>query len=366
MELTMADLMAEIDKSMSKIYKKDIKTAKVIAVEENGIVAHIGYHLDAIIPWNEYSYDDFNKEDVKIGDEFPVSVMKVDEPEARVIVSKKRAETEKAIEAIEKMYKDEEQLSVKIANVTKGGLITNIKGMRAFIPNSQITDTYVEDLKTYVGKTMEVKIIQFEPKNKRLVLSGKDIAKETRLKKRKDRLAEIEIGEKYKGKVVKLMPYGVFVDLDGVEGLVHNSDLTWERIKHPQEVLKEGDIVEATILSINENKIALRIKDIDHDPWQIATTNLEEGDIVEAKIVKFMSFGAFAKINDGVEGLIHISQISPKRIAKPEDALQIDQVVEAKITKIDRKDKKIGLSIIEAIGAMTEDMKQYVNGDNVK
>lgn len=358
--LTMADLMSEVDKTMTKIYRGEVKKATVIAIEENGLVLNIGYHTEAVMSWNEYSNGVFDKSEVHVGDEFKVTILKLADDDGNVVVSKKRADNEKSYDEIEKLFKNKEVITVKLKEVTKGGLITNIKGVRAFIPGSQITDTYVEDLKTYVGKDIDVQIIEFEPRNRKLILSGKSLAKQKRVERRKERITQIKEGEKYIGTVTKLMNYGAFVDLDGVEGLVHNSDLSWQRIKHPSEVVKEGDKVEVTVISINpeNNKIALSLKDRDKDPWQIAMTELEEGQVVKGVVTKFMPFGVFVRIADGIEGLVHISQISTKRINKPEEVLELNQEVEVKIIKIDKQDKKISLSITAVSEQVDDELKK--------
>ncbi|OON95580.1 MAG: 30S ribosomal protein S1 [Epulopiscium sp. Nele67-Bin005] len=349
--LTMYDLMADVEKSMAKIHKNEIKQAEVIEVTENEITVDIGYRADAIIPWKEYSSEPVvDKSEVKVGDTFKVAIMRIDDGEGNVLVSKRRAESERAMGEIETLYKDQAIVDVKIKEATKGGLITFVKGVRAFIPGSQITDTYVEDLNSYVGQTLPVQIIQFEPKNRRLVLSGKTLARQQKSQKRAERLSQLVVGEVYTGTITKLMPYGAFVSLDGVEGLVHNTDLSWVRIKHPSDVVKEGEAVKVKVLSVDNEKgrVALSVKDMLEDPWQAAMGNLEEGQTVSGSVVKFMSFGAFVKISEGVEGLVHISQICDKRITKPEEALEIGQEVNVKITKIDRQEKKIALSILAA------------------
>ncbi|OON97345.1 MAG: 30S ribosomal protein S1 [Candidatus Epulonipiscioides saccharophilum] len=359
-DLTMADLMSEVDKTMAKIYRGDIRKATVQAIEENGIIASIGYHTDAYLPWKEYSSGEFNKADVKIGDEFNVSILRLDDGDGNVLVSKRKVENEKSYDEIEKMFKNKEVVTVKLKDVIKGGLTTSIKGVRAFIPGSQITDTYVEDLKSYVGKSIDVQIIEFVPQKRKLIVSGRAIAKQRRFEKKQERLAQLEEGKKYPGKVTKLMNYGAFVDLDGVEGLIHNSDLSWARIRHPKDVVHEGQEVEVTVLSIDKEsgKIALALKDINNDPWQTAVANLEEGQLVKGIVTKFALFGAFVRLMDGVEGLIHISQISKKRISKPQDVLESGQEVEVKIIKIDKAERRISLSLIAALDEVDPETKK--------
>ena len=361
--LTMADFMDEIEKSMVRIRKGDIKTAKVVSIEDAGLITNIGSHADAIVPWNEYSYEEVRMEDVQVGDTFDVLVLNTDDGDGNIIVSKKRAEAEVALENIEQLYKNHEHFVVKVKEVVKGGVIANLQGMRAFIPGSQITDVYVEDLNEFVGKEIEVEIIEFNPKNKKLVLSGKAIAKAKTQQAKKERFDSIIEGEKYTGTVTKLMSYGAFVNIGGVEGLVHNTDLSWTRIKHPSDVVKEGDKLNVTVLSIDKEKgkIALGAKDVAMDPWFLETANLEKGQVVKGKVVKFMNFGAFVSLSENVEGLLHVSQITDKRISKPEEALEIGQEVKVKITQLDKVNKKIGLSMTEVEEEIDPSMMAYMN-----
>ena len=302
-------------------------------------------------------------EDVQVGDTFDVLVLNTDDGDGNIIVSKKRAEAEVALENIEQLYKNHEHFVVKVKEVVKGGVIANLQGMRAFIPGSQITDVYVEDLNEFVGKEIEVEIIEFNPKNKKLVLSGKAIAKAKTQQAKKERFDSIIEGEKYTGTVTKLMPYGAFVNIGGVEGLVHNTDLSWTRIKHPSDVVKEGDKLNVTVLSIDKEKgkIALGAKDVAMDPWFLETANLEKGQVVKGKVVKFMNFGAFVSLSENVEGLLHVSQITEKRISKPEEALEIGQEVKVKITQLDKVNKKIGLSMTEVEEEIDPSMMAYMN-----
>ncbi|MHC1747810.1 MAG: 30S ribosomal protein S1 [Cellulosilyticaceae bacterium] len=365
--ITMADLMDEVDKSMSRIYRGDILKATVALVEEKGIILNIGYHADGLLPWTEYSYDTFNEEDVQVGDEFEVMVTKIDDGEGNVLVSKRRAEAETALEDIEALYKEKAVFNVKVTDVVKGGVITVIKGIRAFIPGSQLSNTFVEDLSTFKGKEIEVEIIEFDAKAKKLVLSGKRLAKEKAQAAKNAKFDTLVEGEKYTGTVTKLMPYGAFVDLGGIEGLVHNTDLSWVRIKHPSEVVAEGQKIQVTLLNIDKDKrkIALRLKDIDMDPWYLETANLEVGQIVTGKVTKFMSFGAFVSIRENVEGLVHISQIvEDKRIGKPEEALELGQTVNVKILSIDKENKKISLSMTQVKEEVEEGMLQYMEEED--
>lgn len=364
--LTMADLMAEVDKSMARIYRGQVLEATVILVQEKGVSVNIGSQKDGFIPWEEMSFEEVDKAAVKEGDQFNVVVVKVDDEE--VIVSKRRAEVQETLNEVQKMFENKETFTVHVKEVVKGGVVAPFKGLRGFIPGSQISHTYVEDLSAYVGKDVEVEIIEFDPKAKKLVLSGKRLSADKAKADKAAKLATLVPGEKATGTVTKLMPYGAFVDLGGVEGLVHNNELSWTRIKHPSDVVKEGDKIDVLISSIDAatGKIALSLKDITVDPWILETANLEKDQVLEVTITRFASFGAFAKISEHVEGLIHISQISEKRINKAEEALEIGQVVKAKIVNIDKETKKIGLTLKDVEAQMNDDMAQYMQTEDEK
>ncbi len=373
--LTMADLMEEIDKSMSRIYRGDIVNAKVVLVQDEGIVLNIGYHTDALLPWNEYSYDECLKDDVIIGSEFEVKILKVDDGEGNVLVSKRRAEAETALEDVKEIYEKKQIIGVKIKEDVKGGAIAILKGLRAFIPASHISHTYVEDIKAYVGKEIEVEIIEFDPKTKKIVLSAKRLAKEKFEKERKEnyekqqalkasRLEELVEGNKYKGIVTKLMPYGAFVNIGGIEGLIHNIDLSWVKIKHPKDVVEEGQEIEVTVMDIDKEKgkVALRLKDIALDPWLLDITQFEVGQVINGKVTRLVDFGAFISLSDNVEGLVHISQISDKRISKPNEVLELGQEVKVKILDIDKQNKKVSLSIKAVEEDLNkEDVEKYIS-----
>ncbi|MEE1072001.1 MAG: S1 RNA-binding domain-containing protein, partial [Cellulosilyticum sp.] len=253
--------------------------------------------------------------------------------------------------------------TVRVKEVVKGGVVAPFKGLRAFIPGSQLTNTYVDVLTVFVGKEIAVEIIEFVPKNRKLVLSGQRLAAEKAQSEKEAKIAALEEGQKLQGTVTKLMPYGAFVNLGGVEGLVHNNDLSWVRIKHPSDVVKEGDKVDVVILSVDKEtgKIALSLKDMTTDPWLVDAASFELGQVVTAEVTRFASFGAFAKLTDNVEGLIHISQISEKRIHKAEEALEIGQKVQVKIIVLDKETKKVGLSIKQVEEEVDDSMKAYMS-----
>lgn len=366
--LTMADLMAEVDKSMARINRGQVVEATVILVQEKGVSVNIGSLKDGFIPWEEMSFEEVDKTAVKEGDVFKAVVVKIDDEE--IIVSKRRAEVQATYDEIQKMFANKEVLTVHVKEVVKGGVVAPFKGLRGFIPGSQISHTYVEDLNAYVGKDLVVEIIEFEPKARpaKLVLSGKRLSAQKAEKAKGEKLAALTVGEKISGTVTKLMPYGAFVEIGGLEGLVHNNELSWTRIKHPSDVVKEGDKIDVVVVSVDmeKGKVGLSLKDVTVDPWILEAANLEKDQVLNVTITRFASFGAFAKISDNVEGLIHISQITDKRINKPDEALELGQEVKAKIVNIDKDTKKIGLTLKEVEVEVNEDLSQYMTAGDEK
>lgn len=366
-DVTMEMLMEEVDKTMTRIHTGDILEGKVVSVDDKGVIVDIGYHADGLIPVNELSNDP-NIEPEKIvapGDVIDVEVLKLDDGEGNVLLSKKSAEAQVAWEDVEEAHKNKDVIEITVAEAVKGGVIGYLKGIRAFIPASQLSDRYVEDIKTFVGEKIRAEIIEFDKAKKKLVLSARRLAREEREAAKQQAIASLQEGEKKTGKVVKLMPFGAFVDIGGVQGLLHNNDLSWTRVKHPSEILSEGQEIEVTVLKVDraEGKVSLGLKDITQDPWFVQTANMHKGSVVEGTVTRLVDFGAFVKIAESVEGLVHISQISEKRIGKPSEVLELDQKVKVKILEINGDDKKISLSIKEAENVFDSSLMQYADSD---
>lgn len=365
---TMGELMEEVDKTMTRINTGDILEGKVVSVDEEGATVDIGYHTEGIVLLNELS----NKpnasatELVSPGDLIDVEVLKVDDGEGNVLLSKKRAEAIVAWDYVEKAQKDGEIIEVTVEEAVKGGVISDLKGIRAFIPASQLSDRYVEDISTFVGQTIRTEVIEIDRSKNRLILSARKLAKAARDEEKKVTMENLKVGDKKTGKVMKLVPFGAFVDIGGVEGLLHNQDLSWTRVKHPSEIIKEGQEIEVTVIKIDqeEGKVGLGYKDMTKDPWTVNVEALKKGSVVEGVVTKLVDFGAFVRIADRVEGLVHISQISDKRIDKPSDVLEEKQKVKVKILEINQESKRISLSMKEAQNAFDAELvKKYANSD---
>jgi len=362
-EITMAEMIEDIDKSMKKLKNGDIIKGKVIKVTENEVLVNIGYMADGIISKEELS-DDENidpRDILKADDEIDVYVLQVDDEEGNVVLSKKLADQLVVWDELKEHYDTGKPLEVKVKEVVKGGVVANIKGVRAFIPASQLSVYYVEDLNTYVGKSLKVKLIDFDRDSRKVVLSAKEIEQQEREMKKKELWKSLKRGEKRKGVVTRLVKFGAFVDLGGAEGLIHLSDLSWKRIMDPSEVVSVGDEVEVYVINFDEKKerISLGLKDKAEDPWNNITDNFQVNDVVEGKVVRITSFGAFVEIAPSVEGLLHISQISDKRIGKVSEVLSEGDKVKVRITELKAEAKRLSLSMKEAQEDYTEEIKKY-------
>ena len=305
---------------------------------------HAGY-----IPYDEVSTDPSVKaEDIlKVGDEIEVFVVRVNDQEGTVQLSKKKLDGLKVWDDMATWAEEKTTIEGTITEENKGGLVCTVKGIRVFIPASQSGIAKGGDMAGMVGKNVQLKITEVNRARRRVIGSIRAVSAEARKANQEKIWNEIENGKKYHGTVKSLTSYGAFVDIGGVDGMVHVSELSWNRIKTPAEVVKVGDEIDVYVISFDaeKRKISLGYKTAEMNPWNQFMTNYNVGDVVDAKIVKLMTFGAFAEILPGVDGLIHISQIADKRIGKPEDVLTEGQDVQVKITDVDAENKRISLSI---------------------
>ena len=315
---------------------------------------HAGY-----IPYDEVSNDPSVKpEDIlTVGQEIEVFVVRVNDQEGTVQLSRKKLEGMKVWDDMAVWAEEKTTVEGTITEENKGGLVCNVKGIRVFIPASQSGVAKGGDMAAEVGKTVQLKITEVNRARRRVIGSIRAVNAEERKANREKIWAEIEEGKKYQGVVKSLTSYGAFVDIGGVDGMVHVSELSWNRIKNPAEVVKVGDEIEVFVISFDaeKHKISLGYKTAEMNPWNQFMTRYNVGDVVDAKIVKLMTFGAFAEILPGVDGLIHISQIADRRIGKPEDVLSEGQEVQVKITDVDAENKRISLSIRALLEPATEE-----------
>ena len=354
-EMNNAEMMEAIDSSFKRINRGDVLKGTVLYVTKNEVMVNINYKSDGIIERSELTKgEDVDPKDLyKVGDEIDVYVIKIDDGEGNVVLSAKRVDFIKDWEALEDAFKNEEVIEVEVQNAVKGGLTVLVNGVNGFMPASQISISYISDLNQFKGQTLQAKIIDFDIQKRRMILSRKAVEKVQVDKQRKALWETIEVGLTLEGVVQRLTDFGAFVDLGGIDGLIHISDLAWYRVKHPSDVLSEGDHVEVKVLAFDKekNRISLGLKQTTEEPWKIFLTDYKVGDIIEGEVVNILDFGAFIRVIKGVDGLLHVSQISNEHIEKPSDVLNIGDKVMVKITEINEEDKKISLSAKDAVEA---------------
>lgn len=338
-----------LEQSIKTLNTGDKVTGIVTAIGANEIQIDLGTKHAGYIPYDEVSADPSIKpEDIlHVGDEIEVFVVRVNDAEGTVQLSKKKLDGLKIWDEIEAACENKDVVEGVITEENKGGLVANVKGIRVFIPASQSGVAKGGDLSALVKQTVQMKITEVNRARRRVVGSIRAVTAEARKAAAEKIWSEIEVGKKYQGTVKSLTSYGAFVDIGGVDGMVHVSELAWQRIKNPAEVVSVGDEIEVFVINFDpeKKKISLGYKTAESNPWNQFIEQYSVGSVVPVKIVKLMTFGAFAEILPGVDGLIHISQIADRRIGKPEDVLSEGQQVDAKIIDIDVENKRISLSI---------------------
>ena len=348
-----------LEQSLKTLNNGDKVTGTVMAVGSTEVEVDLGTKHTAYIPLEDFSGDPNVKpeEAVKVGDQIEAIVVHVNDGEGVVRLSKKRLEAGKAWEEIEAAAENKDIVEGVVTEENKGGIVVNVKGIRVFVPASQSGVAKGGDLSEMVGKTVQLRITEVNRARRRVVGSIRSVAAEQRKAAQEKIWSEIEVGKQYHGTVKSLTSYGAFVDIGGVDGMVHVSELSWNRIKNPAEVVKVGDEIDVYVIALDpeKKKISLGYKTEATNPWTIFNNEYKVGDVVTVKIVKLMTFGAFAEIIPGVDGLIHISQIADRRIGKPEDVLSEGQEVDAKIIDIDQEHKRISLSIRALLAPAGED-----------
>ena len=343
------DFAKAIDESLKPIHNGQRMTGIVTGISASGeVTVDLGAKFTGFIPESELSNDGRPaREVVKEGDEIGVVVVRVNDQDGTASLSKKRYDEKEGFDKIVKAEQEGEVLTGVVTDVVKGGILVTVYGTRVFVPASLATMRRNDDLSVLKGTQVDFKIIEVDERRNRAIGSVRAVLKERAKEKADAFWAEAEVNKVYTGTVKSLTSYGAFVDLGGVDGMIHISELSWKRIKHPSEVVKVGDTVEVYIkaLDTENHKISLGYKKAEDNPWTIFENNYKVGDVVKATIVSITSFGAFARICDGVDGLIHISQISNKRVEKVSDVLKVGDEVEVKITDYDADKKRISLSM---------------------
>jgi len=366
-EETFAELEAQMAESMMEVEKGTILTGRVIQVGQDEVMVDVGGKSEGIIPLRELSVHDVKSASdlVSVGDEFEVMVLRWDD-DGTILVSKRRVDQEKALDLLEKINADGETVSGTVLKAVKGGLLVDV-GVVGFLPASQIEDGFVRDMEKYVGQELSLEILEFnreKRKGSQVVLSRSrllDKEKQARKQKFWDEIAEGQIRQ---GVVKRITDYGAFIDIGGFDGLLHVSEIDHSRVSRPEDVLSEGQEIEVYVLGVDPetSRVSLSRKKILPSPWQKAEEDFPVGEIVTGKVVRLAQFGAFIELASGIDGLVHISQLADRRVAKTEDVVEIGQEVKVKIISVDTEARRIGLSIREADAEMEkEEIAEYLD-----
>ncbi|WP_019106929.1 bifunctional 4-hydroxy-3-methylbut-2-enyl diphosphate reductase/30S ribosomal protein S1 [Peptoniphilus senegalensis] len=343
------EMMEAIDNSFKRIRKGEVVTGEVLYITDSEVMVNLGYRSDGIISKDELAGGpDVNPQDLyEQGQEIDVYVLKMDDGDGNVVLSTKRVADMKIWDEVEELYNNKENITVTVKNQVKGGLTADFRGLNVFIPASHVSVRFQKDLSKFLGEEFETEIIDFDKRKKRIVVSRKNVLQEELDKVRDEVYENLHEGDIIEGTVQRLTNFGAFVDVGGVDGLIHISELSWNRVKHPSDVVSPGDVVKVQVLTVDKekNRIALGLKQTMEKPWDVFTNEVKVGDVVKGKVVNLLDFGAFVRLEQGVDGLLHVSQISREHVEKPQDKLSIGEEVTVKVTDIDEENQKISLSI---------------------
>lgn len=336
-----------LDASFKTVRAGDVVEGTVIAVKPDEIILNIGTKADGVITRNEYSNDsNLDLTTVtSVGSTMEAVVVKYSETEGQVTLSYKRLAQERGNKKLEEAFNNNEVLKGKVVKVLNGGLSVVVDEARVFIPASLVSDTYEKDLGRYNGQEIEFIITEFNPHKRRIIGNRKVLLVEEKQKKQEELLANLKVGDVIEGTVKNVTNFGAFIDLGGIDGLLHISEMSWGRIDNPSKLLKVGDKAKVFIKDIHDHKIALSMKFPDENPWNNASEKYAVGNIVHGKVARMTDFGAFIELAPGVDALLHVSQISKDHVDKPSDVLKVGQEIDAKVVEFREADHKISLSI---------------------
>lgn len=362
-EMSMEELLAteayDLDGAMRLPRLNEVVNGTVHQVTENGIIVDMGCKKDGIIPKEEVTLEGDQKltDLFKAGDEIQAKVVKTDDGEGVITLSKKKLEVNEHWNEINEALENKTTITVKVLRQVNGGVIAAYKEVSGFIPLSQLSDKYVENADEFIGKELPVKVTRVDLKRGRTVFSHKAILDEEKKKQIEAVWNSLNVGDVVEGTVMRFTDYGAFVDLGGIDGLLHISEISWGKLKHPQEVLQIGDRVKVKILSMNEEKgkISLGLKQTTPEPWSVIEEKYQVGQVVTGKVVQIKEYGAFVELEPGLDGLVHISEVAHKRVNDIAEELTLGQTVEAKILEIDTERKRISLSIKRTVEAPAEE-----------
>jgi small subunit ribosomal protein S1 len=363
------DFLAAIDATIKNFDDGDIVEGTIVKVDRDEVLLDIGYKTEGVIPSRELSikHDVDPSEIVSVGDLVEALVLQKEDKEGRLILSKKRAQYERAWGTIEKIKEEDGVVTGKVIEVVKGGLILDI-GLRGFLPASLVEMRRVRDLQPYVGKEIEAKIIELDKNRNNVVLSRRAWLEQTQSEVRSNFLNQLQRGQIRNGVVSSIVNFGAFVDLGGVDGLVHVSELSWKHIDHPNEVVTVGDEVTVEVLDVDmdRERVSLSLKATQEDPWQHFARTHQMGQVVPGKVTKLVPFGAFVRVEEGIEGLVHISELAERHVEIPEQVVTVNDDIFVKVIDIDLERRRISLSLKQAnentTGVGSEEFDPYLYG----
>jgi small subunit ribosomal protein S1 len=354
-DFTPEELREAIETSLRDFKDGDIVEGEIVKIDRDEVLLDIGYKSEGVIPAKELSirHDVDPNEVVKVGDHVEALVLQKEDKEGRLILSKKRAQYERAWGRIEEVMTSGGTIKGPVIEVVKGGLILDI-GLRGFLPASLVDLRRVRDLHPFVGQELEAKIIELDRNRNNVVLSRRAFLEESQSEGRKKFLESLQKGERRKGTVSSIVNFGAFVDLGGVDGLVHVSELSWKHVDHPSEVVQVGQEVEVEVLDVDleRERVSLSLKATQEDPWKEFERMYSAGEIIDGQVTKLVPFGAFVRVAQGIEGLVHISEISDQHIDAPESVLSVGDQVRVKVIEVDVPRRRISLSMRQVGGAM--------------
>src|SRR5690625_746221 len=344
----------------------DSVTGKVVKIEDEQILVDFGWKTDGIVPINELSNlrIETASEVVEMDDEITLKIKKISDDE--VILSKQAIDTEKAWLDLEEKLETGETFHATVKEIVKGGLVVDV-GVRGFVPASLVEIHFVEDFSDYLDTELSLKVIELDRSKNRVILSHRAVVEEEQVQLKEERLASLEEGQVVEGTVARVTDFGAFVDLGGVDGLVHISELAHEHVEHTTDVVNEGETIKVKVLSVDPEaeRISLSLKATLPGPWEHVSEKIKAGDVVEGVVKRLVNFGAFVEVLPGVEGLVHISQISTEHIGTPQEVLEVEQKVEAKVLEVNETDKRISLSMKELEAEKNQkELKTYQNEDD--
>ena len=336
-----------LEESFKTIRNGEVVQGTIIDVKEDEIILNIGYKADGIISRNEYSNDqNLDLTTVaKVGDEMEAKVLKVNDGEGQVLLTYKRLKAEKGNKRLEEAFNNHEVLKAPVTQILGGGLSVVVDEARVFIPASLVSDTYEKDLSKYQGQEIEFVISEFNPRRNRVIGDRRQLLVAERAEKQKELFAKISVGDRMEGTVKNVTDFGAFIDLGGVDGLLHISEMSWGRVENPKKVFQVGDKVEVMIKDIHDTKIALSLKFPETNPWANAAEDYAVGTVITGKVARMTDFGAFVELAPGVDALLHVSQISRAHVDKPSDVLSVGQEITAQVVDLNEAEKKISLSM---------------------